>query len=622
MKPGSSTTQRALVIGALGVVYGDIGTSPLYAMRECLASVPGAALEPLVLGSLSLLFWAVTLVISLKYLLVVTRADNQGEGGIFALLALTASGSRAVKSRVLLLLVLAGAALLFGDGVITPAISVVSAAEGLKALHPDFDVVVVPIACVVLVFLFWFQKHGSGGVGRVFGPVMVVWFLVLGLLGLVQIVQSPGVLLAVNPWHAVSFVAAHPGSSFHLICAVVLAITGAEALYADMGHFGRKAICRGWFLAAYPGLLLNYFGQGALALRHPETKETLFFELAPSGWPQMLLVLLAFWATGIASQAMITGVFSLVRQAAQLGFLPRMPIIHTNPDVEGQIYIPTVNFLLAVGAVSLVLVFQSSSALTAAYGIAVTGTMLITSIVLYFVLRNRWKWSRWKAGLFCGFFCVVDLVFFSSNMSKVADGGWFPLALATVLLVVMATWKRAKEEIVKILDQRTIEPEMLIKSIVDQQIVRTRGTAVYMTGRAHGVPPVLLHHLKSMFSLNKNVILLSVTTVARPRVDVKEELNVESLGEGFYRVQAKCGFMQSPDAMEILGHLREQGLAVNPMQTTFYFGREVIYCDGKSPLHRWQKRLYDLLSRMSTPAYEYYRVPANAMVEMGIPIQL
>lgn len=624
MSHPSRPNPRLLIVGALGIVFGDIGTSPLYAMRECLASSLTVDPHLSVLGSLSLVFWALMWVVSFKYITFVMRADNHGEGGIFALLALVVQKlpSNPKKIGATVFIVLAGASLLYGDGIITPAISVLSASEGLEVLNPHFAPLVVPVAVVILAVLFFFQKHGTATIGRIFGPVMLVWFFVLGLLGLIQICYNPDVLMALNPYYGVKLIAAAPRQATGLLGSVVLAITGAEALYADMGHFGRKAIVRGWFFIVLPGLTLNYFGQGAWALANPESRVNPFFALAPAGPFQYGLVILSFLATVIASQALISGTFSLSRQAIQLGFFPRMSVTHTSDQLEGQIYVGFMNWALAVGSISLVLGFRSSDNLAAAYGIAVTGTMSVTTFAFYLVARKIWGWSRLKALPLCLAFLIVDLAFFGSNWHKILDGGWLPLVVGGAILAVMHTWKRGRAHISDEVYARTLEPELVIQDIASSGLYRNPGTAIFMAGRPVGTPTVLLHHLKCNRAIHETVILLSMVTDPDPMVPEEKSIELFDLGEGFWRVIVHYGYMQQPNVRKLIPILIERGIKMQERSLTYFFNREIIIPGGRAPMPHWQKSLYGFLSRNARPARDYYNIPANQIVEMGLAVHI
>jgi KUP system potassium uptake protein len=610
---------------ALGVVYGDIGTSPLYALRECFKPEYGLTADPdNVYGVLSLIVWSLVLVVSVKYVVFILRADNRGEGGILALLALIMQKHRRkgdnTRRAIVIALGLIGAALLYGDGVITPAISVLGATEGLEVVTPALKPLVVPLTLIILITLFMFQSRGTAKVGRVFGPVMLLWFLAIAVLGAAEIVLAPRVLLALNPWYGLRFFLDHGFHGFVLMGAVVLAITGGEALYADMGHFGRRPIRYAWFGMVLPALLLNYFGQGALILRDPQTATNPFFLLAP----RMLLyplVALATAAAIIASQALISGAFSLTQQAVQLGYSPRASIVHTSKDVHGQIYVPEVRNALMVGSVLIVLGFRSVSALSAAYGIAVTGTMAITTLLFYILARSRWHWSLLKAGSFLVFFLLIDLTFFASNALKVASGGWVPLLLAAMIFTLMTTWNRGRRIVQKLLIRGSLPMDLFMPDVARKKPPRVPGTAVFMTSDPDGAPLVLLHHLKHIKMLHEKVILLSVLSTTVPEVPKENRVEVIELGEGFYRVRARYGFMETPNVPDVLERAKEFGLMTQPATTSYFLGRERLLPSGKERLAGWRKKLFIFMSRNSRTATEFFGLPPNRVVELGAQIE-
>jgi KUP system potassium uptake protein len=625
----SLSTKAALSMGALGVVFGDIGTSPLYTMRECMAHLPPVDRIEGVLGVLSLIFWALVLIVSVKYLFYVTKADNHGEGGIFALLALIhtsaegkgGAGHRKTSSAVVLM-ILVGAALLYGDGIITPAISVLGAAEGFNAISPVFKPYVVWIACAILAVLFWFQRKGTKSIGRVFGPVMLVWFIALGLLGAWHILKFPSVLQALNPVHGFQLLNRHPIEVSALLGAVVLAVTGAEALYADMGHFGRRYIALAWYGAAFPGLVLNYFGQGAFILENPTSTENPFFALAPLGLARGILIALSITAAVIASQALISGAFSLTRQAIQLGYFPRLKINYTNAEHFGQIYVPFVNALLAVGSILTVAAFGSSENLAAAYGIAVTGTMAITTVAFFIVTRTLWKWPLWLTGPLCGVFFLVDLAFFGANAHKIHEGGWFPLAIGAAILAVMSTWKTGRTEIFRRVYGNNVTESELTSIARSKHVFRVPGSAVFMVGSPQGTPIALLHHVKSNRSLHQTVVLLSILTEEIPTVPEEDRLELREIGEGIWRVVGHYGYMQSPDVGAIMETIKAREVPINPQATTFFFNREMIISGGNAKMWEWQKGLYAFLSRNARPAKDYYQITPSQIIEIGLPLQL
>lgn len=616
--------QAALVIGALGVVFGDIGTSPLYALRECLNNLPPTERTEGILGALSLVFWAMTFEVSFKYLGFIMRADNRGEGGIFALLALshTDRDPGARTGGFFTLLILFGAALLYGDGVITPAISVLGAAEGLTTFDPHLTRYVPFIACVILAVLFWAQHKGTEALGKMFGPVMVLWFLVIGGLGLWHLLKQPSVLHAMNPMHGLRLLSSHPLEATTLLGSVILVITGAEALYADMGHFGRSAISRAWYFGAFPGLALSYFGQGAYALTHPADATNPFFVLVPAGLPRLGLIALATAAAVVASQALISGTFSLTRQAIQLGYFPRLQVRHTNPDQPGQIYLPLVNRALAVTTIAVVLIFGSTAKLATAYGVAVTGTMAVTTLAFYRVARMRWKWSRWKALPLCTLFFVFDMAFFISNLHKFAEGGWLPLAIALAVLAVMYTWKTGRSEIYRRVYGNNVTEAELTSIARSKHVTRVGGAAVFMVGSPTGTPIALLHHVKSNRVLHQTVVLLSIMTEEVPAVETKEQLTLTEVGEGIWRAVGRYGYMQSPDVGALMEQLKARGVSINPTAATYFFNREMIITGGNAKMWEWQKSLYSFLSRNARPAKDYYQITPSQIIEIGLPLQL
>jgi len=617
-----------LALAALGVVFGDIGTSPLYTVRECFVGPHAVAVTPAnVVGVLSLVFWSLTVVVSIKYLVFVMRADNEGEGGILALLALVVPREGAVPfSRLVLISCgLFGAALLYGDGIITPAISVLSAVEGLNVATHAFESLVVPISAAILVLLFAVQRHGTGGLGAVFGPTMLVWFLVIGALGLCAIVQQPHAELSVwhalNPWYGLEFFVRNGVHGFLILGSVVLCITGGEALYADMGHFGPRPIRVGWYALVFPALLLNYFGQGALLLARGSTVNHPFFELAPA-WMLYPLVALATLATIIASQALISGAFSLTHQASQLGYLPRFNMIHTSETQAGQIYIPQVNVALGTLCLLLVVGFGSSSALAGAYGLAVTGTMTATTLLFYAVTRERWAWSLPAAGLIAALFLLFDLSFLIANLAKLAHGGWFALTVGVVVFTILTTWKRGRAEVAAMLERASVDERAFLADVENQRVVRVEGTAIVMTSTPRGIPAVLLHYFKHMRTLHKRVVLLSILAEKRPEVPDKEKIEVQELGAGFYRIVARFGFMEKPRVPLVLRLCQAKGLAFDMMTTTFFLGRETLLPTGRSAMAKWRKRLYILLARNAPSAAAFFEIPANRVVELGTQLEL
>jgi KUP system potassium uptake protein len=619
-----NSAKVALTIGALGVVFGDIGTSPLYALRQCLANLPPVERTEGVLGALSLVFWALTFEVSFKYLGFIMRAHNRGEGGIFALLALSHKerDSRTRKGGVFTLLILFGAALLYGDGVITPAISVLGAVEGLTSFDANLTRYVPFLAAVVLAGLFWAQHKGTETLGKMFGPVMVAWFAGIGALGLWHLWQAPQVLVALNPLHGLRLIAAHPLHATMLLGAVILVITGAEALYADMGHFGHSAISRAWYFAAFPGLVLSYFGQGAYAITHPLDTTNPFFALAPEGLPRLGLIALATAAAIVASQALISGTFSLTRQAIQLGYFPRLQVRHTNPDQAGQIFLPLVNRVLAVTTIAIVLIFGSSARLATAYGVAVTGTMVVTTLAFYRVARMRWGWARWKALPLCTAFFLFDSAFFVSNLHKFAEGGWLPLAIAVAVLAVMSTWKTGRAEIYQRVYGNNVTEAELRSIARSKHVTRVSGAAVFMVGSPSGTPIALLHHVKSNRCLHQTVVLLSIVTRDEPSVPESERLELSEIGDGIWRAVGRYGYMESPNVSALMEQVNARGVAINPMAATYFFNREMIITGGNAKMWEWQKSLYSFLSRNARPAKDYYQITPSQIIEIGLPLQL
>jgi KUP system potassium uptake protein len=620
----------ALSLGALGVVYGDIGTSPLYALRECFIGAHAVRISHAnVIGVLSLIFWSLVMVISVKYLTFVMRADNEGEGGILALLALAKAGvadrTAPVGQYALLLLGLFGAALLYADGMITPAISVLSAVEGLGVATSAFEPFILPITVVILIALFAVQYRGTAGIASVFGPVMLTWFVVLGVIGFSRILHEHhdhiSVLNAVNPVHAIRFLGRESLPGFFVLGSVVLVITGGEALYADMGHFGARPIRWAWYAIVMPGLLLNYFGQGVLMLERGGAVRNPFYEMAPT-WGLYPLVVLSTLATIIASQALISGAFSLTQQAVQLGYAPRFTVVHTSETALGQIYIPQVNRILMVLCIFLVLGFKDSSSLAGAYGMAVTGTMSITTLLFYAVARERWQWSRLSAGAALVLFMIFDLAFFGANAIKLIEGGWFPLVVGASIFTVMTTWKRGRAELGKLLKIGNLPMDLFLADLETQQPVRVPGTALFMTSDTGGVPNVLLHHFKHNKVLHQRVILLSILTERHPEVSSDERVEISALKHGFFRIIARFGFMEKPSIDVVLRGAASQGLVIDVPQTTFFLGRETLLVTGESGMMTWRKKLFAILSRNAPSAVQYFGIPPNRVIELGAQFEI
>jgi len=614
-----------LALGALGVVYGDIGTSPLYAFRESFHEAYGLAVTPTnILGILSLIFWALTIVISIKYIVFVMRADNRGEGGILALTALIfpPGGPRRYNGRYLLILLgLFGTALLYGDGMITPAISVLSAVEGLEVATPFFQPYIIPITLVILVGLFLLQSQGTERVGKIFGPVTLVWFVVLALLGIRWIVRQPGVLVAISPVYAVQFFLDNGLAGFLVLGSVFLVVTGGEALYADMGHFGRAPIRLAWFAVALPALLLNYFGQGALLLENPAAVENPFYRMTPE-WAHYPVVVIATMAAVIASQALITGAFSLTMQAVQLGYLPRVAIRHTSAHERGQIYIPAINWVLMVACVALVLAFGSSSNLAAAYGVAVTTTMVITTLLLFVVERERWQWPAQSALALTLLFLAIDLAFWGANLHKIPAGGWFPLVIGAVVFALITTWKRGREILALRLRAGAIPFADFIEQVYTENPVRVQGTAVFMAGNPDSTPPALLNNWRHNRVLHSRVILLSVRTEEQPRVLRSEKVTIEDLGDGFYQVVLAFGFMENPNVPRGLRMARHKGLELQMSEVSYFLGRERLYATNRPGMAIWREKLFALMSRNSISATDFFSLPVNQVVELGTLVEL
>ena len=614
----------ALSLAALGVVYGDIGTSPLYAIKECFA--PHRGLPPMpanVLGILSLVLWSLLVVIVLKYLSFIMQAHNRGEGGILALMALL--GPAVGRTPALISVGLFGAALLYGDGVITPAISVLSAMEGLKVATPRLVEYVVPATVVILAALFLVQRRGTARVGALFGPVTLVWFVTIAAVGVPWIAAQPAVLVAVNPLHAVRFLAGHGFDGFLLLGAVVLCITGGEALYADMGHFGARPIRLAWYGVVMPALVLNYFGQGAFLLDKCHAVldgpcraavAAPFYALVP-GWFVLPMVVIAAVATVVASQALISGAFSLTQQAVQLGFVPRMKIVHTSATTEGQIYIPVVNGLLACACTALVVVAQSSSNLASAYGIAVTGTMSITSVLFYAVARRCWCWPVWRAAGLVGVFLVVDLAFFAANLAKILHGGWFPMLAAGGVFAVMSTWRFGASWRARELAKLHMPFDELLATLKLNPPGRVKGTAVFMTQDPDGTPPALLHQLKHNQVLHEQVVILAIQTADAPVVPTSERVEIRQIGRGFWRVVARYGFMETPSVPEVMRRAAAQGLETFRGRTSYFLGRETFVSTGRSKLPGWRRALFLFLARNARSPTEFFAIPPNQVVEIG-----
>ena len=619
----SKSSLAALTLGAIGVVYGDIGTSVLYAVKEVFGSGHVPFTHANVYGILSILFWTLTVIVSLKYVVLVLRADNHGEGGLIAMLALA---STAVKDRpelrqTLLAIGIFGTALFYGDGVITPAISVLSAVEGLEVISPAFRQYVVPITLLVLFALFAVQKRGTGGIGKFFGPITVVWFLTIAGLGVVQIVDHPEILAALSPHHALRFMWQQPGTTFIILGAVVLCVTGAEALYADLGHFGKKPIRLAWFLVVMPCLTLNYFGQGALLLERPEAVKNPFFNMAPD-WALLPLVLLATMATVIASQALITGAFSVTKQAMQLGYLPRLQVQHTSEHDTGQIYMPFVNWALFAAIVLAVVMFKSSTNLAAAYGIAVTLDMLITTVLTFYVVRYGWKYPLWLCVAATGFFFVVDLAFFTSNLLKLFAGGWFPLLIGGVVFTLMMTWKRGRSLMAEAQHAEALDLPSFLAAVFVSPPVRVAGTAVFLTAETGTVPNAMLHNLKHNKVLHEQNLFVTVRSHEVPWIAPGQRLQMEPLGHDCWAVTLNYGFKDEPDVPKALQLMRGHGCEMESMTTSYFLSRDVVTPTLGSGMAPWREKLFAQMHHNASAAAQFLHLPNNAVIELGSKIEI
>jgi KUP system potassium uptake protein len=619
----SKSTLAALTLGAIGVVYGDIGTSVLYAIKEVFGSGHVEFTPDNVYGILSLFFWTLTVIVSLKYVTLILRADNNGEGGLVAMLALA---SQSVKDkpalrRTLLLIGIFGTCLFYGDGVITPAISVLSAVEGLEVVSPAFKKAVIPLTLVILFALFAVQKRGTAGIGKFFGPITLVWFTAIGLLGVAQIATNPAILWALSPHHALGFIFSYPGTTFIILGALVLCVTGAEALYADLGHFGKRPVRLAWFSVVMPALTLNYFGQGALLLRQPEAVKNPFYLMAPD-WALLPMVVLATMATVIASQALITGAFSVTKQVIQLGYLPRLQVQHTSVKDTGQIYMPFVNWGLFVAIVLAVLLFRSSSNLAAAYGIAVTLDMLITTVLTFFVIRYSWKYPLWLCIAATGFFFLVDLAFFSSNLLKLFDGGWFPLAIGGAIFILMTTWKQGRAQLNAALRQDALDLPSFLDAVFISPPLRVEGTAVFLTAEPGNVPNALLHNLKHNKVLHRNNLFVTVRNHEVPWIGLAQRVEIEPLGHDCWQVIVNYGFKNDPDLPEALQQVRSQGCSLEQMTTSYFLSRDIVIPAVGQGMLPWREKLFAQMHHNASAAAEFLNLPNNAVVELGSKIEI
>ncbi len=614
-----------LALGALGVVYGDIGTSPLYAVRESFAHHGNIVLSPEnILGVLSLIFWTLIVIICAKYMVFIMRADNKGEGGILSLLALSISREKEISARlkkVLIFCGVAGTALLYGDGLITPAISVLSAVEGIKIVTDGLEKLIVPFTLAIIIALFMVQQFGTAKIGVVFGPIIMLWFTSIGVIGFLETLNNPQVWQALNPVLAVQFLFSGGWTTFVVLGTIFLVVTGGEALYADMGHFGKKPIRLAWFLVAMPGLVLNYFGQGALLLRDPTAIINPFYKMVPESL-LIPMVVLATMASVIASQALISGVFSITRQAVQLGFIPRLRIIHTSSREIGQIYIPIVNWMLMIGVLWIVIAFRSSSSLAAAYGIAVTGTMVITTLLAFEVSRSLWKWPLWKSLSIFGVFLVIDFAFLSTNLFKIEDGGWLPLVVGILIYTLMSIWKEGRRVLAEKLKARSIALVDFISSLKEKPPMKVKGTAVYMVGDTWSAPIPLIHSLKHNKILHERVAVLTIKTLEVPTVDKDKRVQITGLHEGFYQIIAYYGYMETPKMKHILEACREAGIPFKITETTFVLGRETILPSTEGELPLWKEKVFAFLSRNAERPTAFFRIPPNQVIEVGIQVEI
>jgi KUP system potassium uptake protein len=614
----------ALTVGAIGIVFGDIGTSPLYALKESFAPSHGIPItQTSVMGILSVMFWAMTALVTVKYLVFMMRADNKGEGGILALTALAQRCFRQSSRARWLVIALGifGASMFYGDAIITPAMSVLSAVEGLNVVAPDLEKFVLPISVGILIALFMIQKHGTATIGKFFGPTMVLWFLVLALLGAVQIFQHPEILAALNPWYSWQFFIQHGVAAWVTLGAVVLCVTGGEALYADMGHFGKRPIRYGWFVLVWPALLINYFGQGALVLADPTTIANPFYKMAPS-WALIPLIILATSAAIIASQAVISGAFSLTKQAIQLGFLPRFGIQYTSDKEMGQIYVPFINWGLMLGIIVLVVIFKNSTNLAAAYGIAVMLTMTIDTLLLFVVMTRIWRWNKWLGFILVGGILGNDVMFLSATMVKIGDGGWFPLVIGAVMFTIMSTWYRGRQIVRKVTNESAMPLKLFVDSISMSPPHKVSGTGIFMTTNPDGVPNAMLHNLKHNKVLHERVVILSIINEDVPYVPKEDYVWIEDMKHGFWKITGHYGFKEQPDIPKMLADCRLQSMHFDMMETTFFINRETLIATPNGGMALWREQLFVWMSHLAAKASDYFRIPTNRVVELGTQVEI
>lgn len=626
MKSTSPSATSLAALSALGIVYGDIGTSPLYAFKESFHSSHGLqVIAPNIFGILSLIFWSLIIIVSIKYLVFIVRADNQGEGGVLALTALISSFKEKSPRtlRIMIVLGIFGTALLYGDGMITPSISVLSAVEGLEFIAPELKQFVIPVTILILILLFSFQRHGTATMGKIFGPITLTWFLVLGVLGLRKIIQYPEILQSMNPYYAWQFFHSNGWNGFSVLGSVFLVVTGGEALYSDLGHFGRRPIRLAWFTIVLPCLVLNYFGQGALLLHDTSAVKNPFFFLAPE-WALIPLVILATFSTVIASQALITGVFSLTMQAVQLQYIPRVKISHTSEKEIGQVYVRSVNFTLMIACIFLVLIFRSSSNLAAAYGIAVTSTMVITSILFYSFTLHSWQWKRWMALPLCVFFLMIEGAFWGANILKIPDGGWLPILVGIIIFIIMTTWRTGRQILSERMKASVMGLNEFLEKVRQDKPYRVPGFAVYMVGQTDNVPPALTLNYHHFNSLHEHLIFLTIKTSDIPHVPPKNRIRFQNIGPSIYRMVIEYGFMDLPNLSEELRNsiVMDKNVLFEPDKATFFLGREHLIATKKAGMNVWREKLFSLMSRNSQAATAYFHLPQSRVVEIGSVVEL